>query len=160
MAVETLERTTNQRLQGWVDEMAELCSPDHVHWCDGSQREYDELCARMVETGTFIKLNEKLRPNSFLCRSDPADVAHALVGLVGENVGILCGLLAIQNDVERILFGGSTLRGNGPLRELLAVFGHVYHKPIVFLEDGGFAGAVGALEVAAAGSLELANEAP
>ena len=76
MAVETRVKTTNKRLLKWVDEMVELCGPDQIHWCDGSQREYDELCAHMVETGTFTKLNEELRPNSFLCRSDPADVAR------------------------------------------------------------------------------------
>ncbi|NIL99746.1 MAG: phosphoenolpyruvate carboxykinase (GTP), partial [Acidobacteria bacterium] len=76
MALQTTERTTNKRLLGWVKEMIDLCSPDQVHWCDGSQREYDELCAQMVDTGTFVKLNEELRPNSFLCRSDPADVAR------------------------------------------------------------------------------------
>jgi phosphoenolpyruvate carboxykinase (GTP) len=76
MAVATETRTTNQRLLGWVEKMAELCSPDQIHWCDGSQEEYDALCAQMVESGTFTKLDETLRPNSFLCRSDPADVAR------------------------------------------------------------------------------------
>jgi phosphoenolpyruvate carboxykinase (GTP) len=56
--------------------MAALCSPDHIRWCDGSQREYDELCAAMVEAGTFTRLDDTLRPASFLCRSDPADVAR------------------------------------------------------------------------------------
>jgi phosphoenolpyruvate carboxykinase (GTP) len=63
-------------LLSWVDEMTKLCSPDRIHWCDGSQEEYDALCAGMVESGTFTKLNEILRPNSYLCRSDPADVAR------------------------------------------------------------------------------------
>ncbi len=76
MVFATATRTTNPSLLSWVDEMTELCSPDRIHWCDGSQEEYDLLCARMVEAGTFTKLNETLRPNSFLCRSDPADVAR------------------------------------------------------------------------------------
>ena len=76
MALATAARTSNSRLLSWVEEMTELCSPDQVHWCDGSQEEYDTLCAGMVESGTFTKLDEKLRPNSFLCRSDPADVAR------------------------------------------------------------------------------------
>ena len=69
-------KTTNRRLLSWVEEMAELCSPDRIHWCDGSQEEYDTLCAEMVESGTLTKLDETLRPNSYLCRSDPADVAR------------------------------------------------------------------------------------
>ncbi|MCW2275539.1 phosphoenolpyruvate carboxykinase (GTP) [Rhodoblastus acidophilus] len=68
--------TTNPKLLAWVDEMVALCKPARVRWCDGSQAEYDSLCQQMVEAGTFIKLNETLRPNSFLCRSDPADVAR------------------------------------------------------------------------------------
>jgi phosphoenolpyruvate carboxykinase (GTP) len=72
----TTERTTNQKLLAWIRECIELCKPDNVHWCDGSQKEHDELCQQMVETGTFIKLNEEKRPNSYLCRSDPHDVAR------------------------------------------------------------------------------------
>ena len=68
--------TTNLKLLAWVDDMARLCKPDSVHWCDGSQAEYDALCESMVEKGTLIRLNPTLRPNSFLCRSDPGDVAR------------------------------------------------------------------------------------
>ena len=50
--------TNNAKLLAWVDEAASLCKPDHIHWCDGSQEEYDRLCQEMVESGTFIKLNE------------------------------------------------------------------------------------------------------
>ncbi|MBA3816387.1 MAG: phosphoenolpyruvate carboxykinase (GTP) [Parachlamydiaceae bacterium] len=70
------EWTTNQPLQKWIVEMAELCRPDSIWLCDGSPQEYDELCQKMVRSGTMIKLNPAKRPNSYLCRSDPGDVAR------------------------------------------------------------------------------------
>ena len=63
-------------LVAWVEEMAELCTPTNVHWCDGSDREYDELCEQLVEGGTFIRLNPEKRPRSYLARSDASDVAR------------------------------------------------------------------------------------
>ncbi|MBN1379772.1 MAG: phosphoenolpyruvate carboxykinase (GTP) [Gammaproteobacteria bacterium] len=68
--------TRNHKLIAWVNEAVKLCKPDAVHWCTGSQEENDKLCKLLVENGTFIKLNEKKRPNSYLCRSDPGDVAR------------------------------------------------------------------------------------
>src|SRR3954453_16173867 len=67
---------TNKKLLSWVDEMVALCRPRAVHWCDGSQEEYDSLCEQMVQSGTFIRLNPSLRPKSFLARSDAGDVAR------------------------------------------------------------------------------------
>jgi phosphoenolpyruvate carboxykinase (GTP) len=68
--------TSNPSLQKWLSEMVELCKPDSVHLCDGSQREYDDLCQKMVNLGSFIRLNPQKRPNSFLARSNPDDVAR------------------------------------------------------------------------------------
>ena len=67
---------TNTQLKEWIGEMVALCQPAGVHFCDGSQAEYDALCEQMVASGTFIRLNPELRPNSFLARSDPSDVAR------------------------------------------------------------------------------------
>jgi len=68
--------TTHAALQKWVEEMTLLCNPDSVEWCDGSQAEWDRLTDMMVEKGTFTRLDPAKRPNSFLARSTPSDVAR------------------------------------------------------------------------------------
>jgi phosphoenolpyruvate carboxykinase (GTP) len=69
-------QTSLPELAKWVREIAELTKPDDIVWCDGSQEEWDRLTSLLVENGTFTRLNPELRPNSFYCRSDPADVAR------------------------------------------------------------------------------------
>jgi phosphoenolpyruvate carboxykinase (GTP) len=66
----------NTHLLAWVDKMAHLTKPDAIHWVDGSKEEYDEICSQMVESGTFIRLNEKLWPGCYYARSDASDVAR------------------------------------------------------------------------------------
>lgn len=68
--------TTHRRLLDWVQQMVKLCGPESVHWCDGSEEEYQALCQQMVANGTLIPLNEKKRPGSYLARSHPSDVAR------------------------------------------------------------------------------------
>jgi phosphoenolpyruvate carboxykinase (GTP) len=68
--------TDNARLQAWVADVAELTTPESIHWCDGSDTEYELLAQTLLDAGTFERLSEEKRPNSFLARSDPADVAR------------------------------------------------------------------------------------
>jgi phosphoenolpyruvate carboxykinase (GTP) len=68
--------TKHEKLLAWVDDVAGLTQPDRIHWCDGSAEEYDALCQELVEAGTFTKLSEAKRPNSYLGFSDPGDVAR------------------------------------------------------------------------------------
>ncbi len=75
-AVSSTFQVKHSDLSKWVNEIANLCKPEQIRWCDGSKEEYDELCNLLVDKGTFIRLNPAKRPDSFACFSDPSDVAR------------------------------------------------------------------------------------
>ena len=75
-SVATDAPTSHAKLKAWVDEVAELTQPDAIHWCDGSPEEYDRMAQALVDAGTFQRLDEAKRPNSYLAWSDPGDVAR------------------------------------------------------------------------------------
>ncbi len=70
------DSTTNERLKAWVNEWAAVLQPHDIHWCDGSEQEYEQLCQGLVDCGTFTQLDEAKRPNSYWAHSDPGDVAR------------------------------------------------------------------------------------
>lgn len=119
----------------------------------GDRRRVDLLVADIYPEGELPLPGElnaasfaKLRPRGS-ARHEPADLAHAVMGLVGENVGLICAGLANHLGVDRIVFGGSTLRGNAPLCEILGSVCAALGRTPRFLTEGQFAGALGALEL-------------
>jgi phosphoenolpyruvate carboxykinase (GTP) len=104
-------RTSLKELATWVREIAQLTKPDGIVWCDGSQQEWERLTGELIESGTFVRLNPELRPNSFYCRSDPGDVARV------ENRTFICS--------EREADAGPTNNWIPP-EEMRQTFGQIF----------------------------------
>jgi len=108
--------------------------------------------------GPHHELTSKINASSFAklasnpAELDPGDLAGALIGLVGENVGLICAGLARAEGVDQIVYGGTTLRNNPAIVQILSGTAAVHGCEAIFLEDGEFTGAVGALELAGAAS--------
>src|SRR5215470_3458494 len=103
--------TANRKLLDWVEGWTEILEPDRVHWCDGSEGEYQELCRQLVASGTFTALDPAKRPNSFYAHSDPGDVARV------EDRTFICS--------EREIDAGPTNHWRAPdemRQELLGLF--------------------------------------
>jgi phosphoenolpyruvate carboxykinase (GTP) len=103
--------TRHKKLLAWVQEIAELTQPDRIEWCDGSEAEYQRLCDLLVEKGTFRKLNEEKRPNSYYAASDPRDVARV------EDRTFICS--------EEEKDAGPTNHWKAPA-EMRAIFGDIF----------------------------------
>lgn len=122
----------------------------------GDRRRVDLLVSDIYRPGEIPLLGEltaasfgKLaRPGGGPAPPAPEDLAHAVMGLVAENVALICGGLGAAHQVERVVFGGSTLRDNHTLREVLQLITGALGYETVFLPDGEFAGALGALRLA------------
>jgi type II pantothenate kinase len=121
---------------------------------EGDRRKVDLLVSDIYRSGSpplpgdlnassFAKL---ARPSSD-APADRCDLAHALMGLVGENIALICNGLAALTQASRLVFGGATLRNNTALREILESVIAMLGREVVFLVDGEFAGALGALEL-------------
>ncbi len=106
--------TTHAKLLDWVEEIAELTQPDAIHWCDGSAEEYDPLAETLVEAGTFERLSDAKRPNSYLALSDPGDVARV------EDRTFICSEREAGRRADQQLAraGGDARDADGALRGL------------------------------------------
>jgi phosphoenolpyruvate carboxykinase (GTP) len=107
-SVATDAPTSHAKLKAWVEEVAELTQPDAIHWCDGSQEEYDQMAQALVEAGTFQRLDDAKRPNSYLAWSDPGDVARV------EDRTFIC------SEDESDAGPTNNWRAPGEMRELLS----------------------------------------
>jgi len=123
----------------------------------GDRRRVDLLVSDIYRPGEIALAGDATAANfgkPLVHRGSPApeDLANAIMGLLGENVALICTALAGAHGVRRIVYGGSTLRGNRPLRDVLALITAAFGREPLFLEEGEFAGAIGALELAGGAS--------
>jgi len=111
----------------------------------GDRRNVDLLVGDIYERDE-IPLSRELNASSFakLASRRPEDLAHALTGMIGENLGLICAHLAQLHGAESILYCGSTVTRNPALRAVLSNLGRMTSRAVAFLERGGFGGAVGA----------------
>ena len=103
--------TDHAGLRAWVEDWAAVLEPERVHWCDGSDEEDEQLCAGLVAAGTFTRLDDELRPNSYWARSDPGDVARV------EDRTFICSAARGRRADEQLARPG---RMRGELRALFA----------------------------------------
>jgi type II pantothenate kinase len=118
----------------------------------GDRRRVDLLVSDIYRPGEIALAGDATaanfgKPRVHAGAPTPEDLANAIMGLVGENVALICTGLAAAHGVRRIVYGGSTLRGNSALRLVLALITAAFGREALFLEDGEFAGAIGALEL-------------
>jgi type II pantothenate kinase len=119
----------------------------------GDRRRVDLLVSDIYRPGEIALLGDATAASfgkPLVHRGSPApeDLANAIMGMLGENVALICTGLAAAHGVRRIVYGGSTLRGNRPLRDVLALITAAFGREPLFLDEGEFAGAIGALELA------------
>jgi type II pantothenate kinase len=120
----------------------------------GDRRRVDLLVSDIYRPGEIALLGDATaanfgKPGVHERAPAPADLAHAIMGLVGENVALSCTGLAASHGVRRIVYGGSTLRANPVLRDVLALITSAFGCEPILLDGGEFAGALGALELSA-----------
>jgi type II pantothenate kinase len=118
----------------------------------GDRRRVDLLVSDIYRPGEIALLGDATaanfgKPGVHAQGAEPSDLAHAIMGLVGENVALICAGLAAAHGVQRVVYGGSTLRANPALRDVLALITAAFGREPIFLEAGEFAGALGALEL-------------
>jgi type II pantothenate kinase len=118
----------------------------------GDRRRIDLLVSDIYRPGEIALAGDATaasfgKPSVHTSAPTPEDLANAIMGLVGENVALICTGLAAAHGVRRIVYGGSTLRGNSALRLVLLLITAAFGREALFLEDGEFAGAIGALEL-------------